>query len=47
MYARSKNINAESVTSNEYEKFKPTREDLNSLANSWSESISSVSNTFV
>ena len=47
MYARSKNINAESVTSNEYEKFKPTREDLNSLANSWSERISSISNTFV
>lgn len=47
MYARSKNINAESVTSNEYEKFKPTREDINSLANSWSERISSISNTFV
>jgi len=47
MYARSKNTNAESVTSNEYEKFNPTREDLNSLANSWSESISSISNTFV
>ena len=47
MYARSKNINAESVTSNEYEKFKPTREDLNSLANSWSERISSISKTFV
>ncbi|WP_462108198.1 Cj0814 family flagellar-dependent secreted protein [Campylobacter concisus] len=28
MYARSKNISAESVASNEYEKFKPTREDL-------------------
>ena len=47
MYARSKNINAESVTSHEYEKFKPTSEDLNSLANSWSERISSISNTFV
>ena len=47
MYARSKNINAESVTSNEYEKFKPTREDINSLANSWSERISSISKTFV
>ena len=47
MYARSKNINAESVTSNEYEKFKPTSEDINSLANSWSERISSISNTFV
>ena len=46
MYARSKNINAESVTSNEYEKFKPTREDINSLANSWSERISSISKTF-
>ena len=47
MYARSKNINAESVTSNEYEKFKPTSEDLNSLANSWSERIGSISKTFV
>ena len=47
MYARSKNINAESVTSNEYEKFKPTSEDINSLANSWSERIGSVSKTFV
>ena len=47
MYARSKNINAESVTSNEYEKFKPTSEDINSLANSWSEKISSISKTFV
>ena len=47
MYARSKNTSAESVTSNEYEKFKPTREDINSLANSWSERISSISNTFV
>ena len=47
MYARSKNINTESVASNEYEKFKPTREDINSLANSWSERISAISNTFV
>ena len=47
MYARSKNINAEGVTSNEYEKFKPTSEDINSLANSWSERISSISKTFV
>ena len=47
MYARSKNTSAESVTSNEYEKFKPTREDINSLANSWSERISSISKTFV
>ena len=47
MYARSKNISTESVTSNEYEKFKPTREDINSLANSWSERISSISKTFV
>jgi len=47
MYARSKNINTESVTSNEYEKFKPTSEDINSLANSWSERISSISKTFV
>jgi len=47
MYARSKNINAEGVTSNEYEKFKPTSEDINSLANSWSKRISSISNTFV
>ena len=47
MYARSKNTSAESVTSNEYEKFKPTSEDINSIANSWSERISSISNTFV
>lgn len=47
MYARSKNTSAESVTSNEYEKFKPAGEDINSLANSWSERISSISNTFV
>ena len=47
MYARSKNTNAESVTSNEYEKFKPTSEDINSLANSWSKRISSISKTFV
>ena len=47
MYARSKNINTESVASNEYEKFKPTREDINSLANSWSERISAISKTFV
>ena len=47
MYVRSKNTSAESVTSNEYEKFKPTSEDINSLANSWSERISSISNTFV
>ena len=47
MYARSKNINAESVASNEYEKFKPTSEDINSLAKSWSERISSISKTFV
>ena len=47
MYERLKNINAESVTSNEYEKFKPTRENINSLANSWSERISSISKTFV
>ena len=47
MYARSKNTSAESVTSNEYEKFKPTRENINSLANSWSERISSISKTFV
>ena len=46
IYARSKNTSAESVTSNEYEKFKPTREDINSLANSWSERISSISKTF-
>ena len=38
---------AESVTSNEYEKFKQTSEDINSLANSWSERISSISKTFV
>ena len=47
MYARSKNTSTESVTSNEYEKFKPTSEDINSLANSWSERISSISKTFV
>ena len=47
MYARSKNTSAESVTSNEYEKFKQTSEDINSLANSWSERISSISKTFV
>ena len=47
MYARSKNTSAESVTSNEYEKFKPTSEDINSLANSWSERISSISKSFV
>ena len=47
MYARSKNTSTEGVTSNEYEKFKPTSEDINSLANSWSERISSISNTFV
>jgi len=47
MYARSKNINAENVTSNEYEKFKPTSEDINSLANFWSERISSINKTFV
>ena len=47
MYARSKNTSAESVTSNEYEKFKPTSEDINSLANSWSDRISSISKTFV
>ena len=47
MYVRSKNTSAESVTSNEYEKFKPTSEDINSLANSWSERISSISKTFV
>ena len=47
MYARSKNTSAESVTSNEYEKFKPTSEDINSLANSWSGRISSISKTFV
>ena len=47
MYARSKNTSAESVTSNEYEKFKPTSEDINSLANSWSERISSISKTVV
>ena len=47
MYARSKNTSAESVTSNEYEKFKPTSEDINSLANSWSGRISAISNTFV
>ena len=27
--------------------FKPTSEDINSLANSWSERISSISKTFV
>ena len=47
MYARSKNINAESVTSNEYEKFKPTGEDINSLANSWSEKLDRLSKTYV
>ena len=47
MYARSKNINAENVTSNEYEKFKPAGEDINSLANFWSERISSINKTFV
>ena len=47
MYARSKNTSAESVTSNEYEKFKPAGEDINSLANSWSGRISAISNTFV
>ena len=47
MYARSKNTSAESVTSNEYEKFKPTSEDINSLANSWSEKLDSISKTFV
>ena len=47
MYVRSKNTSAESVTSNEYEKFKPTSEDINSLANSWSGRISAISNTFV
>ena len=47
MYARSKNTSAESVTSNEYEKFKQTSEDINSLANSWSGRISAISNTFV
>ena len=47
MYTRSKNTSAESVTSNEYEKFKPTSEDINSLANSWSGRISAISNTFV
>ncbi|WP_258031225.1 Cj0814 family flagellar-dependent secreted protein [Campylobacter concisus] len=47
MYARSKNTSTESVTSNEYEKFKPTSEDINSLANSWSGRISAISKTFV
>ena len=47
IYARSKNISAESVASNEYEKFKPTSEDLNSLANSWSERIDRLSKTYV
>ena len=47
MYARSKNTSAESVASNEYEKFKPAGDDINSLANSWSERISSISKTFV
>ena len=47
MYARSKNTSAESVTSNEYEKFKPTSEDINSIANSWNKRISSISKTFV
>ena len=47
MYARSKNTSAESVTSNEYEKFKPAGEDINSLANSWSKRINFISKTFV
>ena len=47
MYARSKNTSAESVTSNEYEKFKPTSEDINSLANSWSEKLDRLSKTYV
>ena len=47
MYARSKNISAESVASNEYEKFKPTSEDINSLANSWSEKLGRLSKTYV
>ena len=47
MYARSKNTSAEGVASNEYEKFKPTSEDINSLANSWSKRISAISKTFV
>ena len=47
MYARSKNISTESIASNKYEKFKPTSEDINSLANSWSGRISAISNTFV
>ena len=47
MYARSKNISTESIASNKYEKFKPTSEDINSLANSWSERISSISKSFV
>ena len=47
MYARSKNTSAESVTSNEYEKFKPTSEDINSLANSWSEKLNRLSKTYV
>ena len=47
MYARSKNTSAESVTSNEYEKFKPAGEDINSLANSWSEKLNRLSKTYV
>ena len=47
MYARSKNTSTESVTSNEYEKFKPTSEDINSLANSWSEKLNRLSKTYV
>ena len=47
MYARSKNTSAESVASNEYEKFKPTSEDINSLANSWSEKLGRLSKTYV
>ena len=37
----------EGVTSNEYEKFKPTSEDINSLANSWSEKLDRLSKTYV
>ena len=47
MYARSKNTSAESVASNEYEKFKPAGEDINSLANSWSEKLDRLSKTYV
>ena len=47
MYARSKNTSTEGVTSNEYEKFKPTSEDINSLANSWSEKLDRLSKTYV